>query len=139
MEFSTARNKWFSVLKSRLTSRVHHGIVPKYYSYDPRLTQIVHARLRMRSSSLNEHLYAKNSIDNSTCLCGEIESTYYHLFKCPKYTRQRNILFRKLFQLLNIRPSENLLLFGTPDHNIDSNIIVFTTVHQYISQSKRFS
>jgi hypothetical protein len=31
--------------------------VPKYYYYGPRLTQILHARLRMRSSSLNEHLY----------------------------------------------------------------------------------
>ena len=128
-----------SILKSRLTSRFHHDIVPKYYYYGPRLTQILHARLRMRSSSLNEHLYIKNIIDNPNCLCGEIESTYHYLFKCPKYTRQRNILFRKLFQLLNIRPSENLLLFGSPNHNIDSNIIVFTTVHQYISQSKRFS
>jgi len=84
----------------------------------------------MRSSSLNEHLYIKNIIDNPNCLCGEIESTYHYLFKCPKYTRQRNSLFR---------PSADLLLFGSPDIDIDSNIIVFTTVHKYISQSKRFS
>ena len=93
----------------------------------------------MRSSSLNEHLYIKNIINNPKCLCGEIESTYHYSFKCPKYTRQRNSLFRKLFQLLNIRPSENLLLFGSPDLDIDSNIIVFATVHKYISQSKQFS
>jgi hypothetical protein len=97
------------------------------------------AHLRMRSSSLNEHLYIKNIIDNPNCLCGEIESTYHYLFKCPKYTRQRSSLFRKLFQLLNIRPSENLLLFGSPDLDIDSNIIVFMTVHEFISQSKQFS
>ena len=48
-----------SILKSILTSRVHHDIVPKYYYYGPRLTQILHARLRMRSNSLNEHLYIK--------------------------------------------------------------------------------
>jgi hypothetical protein len=48
-----------SILKSRLTSRVHHDKVPKYYYYGPRLTHILHARLRMRSSSLNEHLYIK--------------------------------------------------------------------------------
>jgi hypothetical protein len=59
MELSTARNKRLSILKSRLTSRVHHDILPKYYYYGPRLTQISHARLRMRSSSLNEPLYAK--------------------------------------------------------------------------------
>jgi hypothetical protein len=52
MEFSTARNKRLSILKSRLTSRVHYDILPKYYYYGPRLTQISHARLRMRSSSL---------------------------------------------------------------------------------------
>ena len=62
MEFSTARNKRLSILKSKLTSRVHHGIVPKYYYYGPRLTQIVHARLRMRRSSLSEHVYAKTII-----------------------------------------------------------------------------
>ena len=83
----------------------------------------------MISSSLNEHLYGKNSIDNSNCLCGVIESTYHNLFKCPNYTRQRNIFFRKLFQLLNIRPSEHLLLFCSPDLDIDSNIFVFTTIY----------
>ena len=58
-----------SILKSILTSRVHHDIVPKYYYYGPRLTQILHARLRMRSNSLNEHLYIKDIIDNPNCLC----------------------------------------------------------------------
>ena len=53
MEFPTARNKRLnSILKSKLTSRVHHDIVPKYYYYGPRLTQILHVHLRMRSSSL---------------------------------------------------------------------------------------
>ena len=92
----------------------------------------------MRSSSLNEHLYLKRIIDSPNCLSGEIESTHLYLFKCPKYTRQRNSLFRTLLQLLNNQPSENLLLFGSSDLDIDSNTIVFTTVHIYISQSKRF-
>ena len=111
-----------SILKFRLTSRDDHDNVPKYYYYGPRLTQILHARLRMRSSSLNEHLYIKNIIDSPNCFCGEIESTHHYLFKCPKYTRQRNSLFRNLFQLLNIQPSEDLLLFGSPDLDINSNI-----------------
>ena len=130
----------FTILKSRLTSRVDHDNVPKYYYYGPRLTQILHDRPRMKSSFLNEHLYIKkNIIENPNCLCGEIEYTYHYLFKCPKYTRQRNSPVRKLFQLLNIQPSEDLLLFGSPNLAIDSNIIVFTTVHTYITQSKRFS
>jgi hypothetical protein len=48
-----------NILKSRLTSRVDHDNVPKYYYYGPKLTQILHARLRMKSNSLNEHLYVK--------------------------------------------------------------------------------
>jgi hypothetical protein len=72
-----------SILKYRLTSRVDHDNVPKYYNYGPRLTQILHARLRMRSNSLNEHLYIKNIIDSVNCFCGEIESTHHYLFKCP--------------------------------------------------------
>jgi hypothetical protein len=59
-----------SILKSRLTSRVDHDNVPKYYYDGPRLTQILHARLRMRSSSLNQHLYIKNIIDSPNCFCG---------------------------------------------------------------------
>jgi hypothetical protein len=87
---------------------------------------------------LFEHLYTKNIIDSPNCLCGEIESTHHYLFTCPIYTRQQNSLFRKLLQLLNIRPSENLLLFGSPDLDIDSNTILFMTVHKYISQRKPF-
>jgi hypothetical protein len=88
---------------------------------------------------MNICIYNKNIIDNPNCLCREIESTYHYLFKCPKYTRQRNSLYRNLFQLPNIRPSVDLLLLGRPDLDIDSNITVFTTVHTYISQSIRFS
>ena len=81
----------------------------------------------MRNSSLNEHLYIKNIIDSPNCFCGEIESTHHYLFKCLKYTRQRNSLFRNLFQLLNIQPSEDLLLFGSPDLDINSNISFYNS------------
>jgi hypothetical protein len=49
---------------------------------------------------INEHMYIKNINDNPNCLCGEIESTYHYLVKCPKYTRQRNSLFQNLFIII---------------------------------------
>jgi hypothetical protein len=79
-----------STLKYILTSRVDHDKIPKYYYYGPRLTQILHARLRMRSSSLNEHLYIKNIIDSPNCFCGEIEPTHHYLFNV------RNILVNEI-------------------------------------------
>jgi hypothetical protein len=64
---------------------------------------------------------SRSGLPNNSKFSEGLESTHHYLFKCPKYTRQRNSLFRKLLQLLNIRPSENLLLFGSPDLDIDSN------------------
>ena len=79
-----------SILKSRLTSRVDHDNVPKYYYYGPRLTQILHARLRMRSSSLNEHLYIKNIIDSPNVF---VEVLNLHIII---YSNIRNILIKEI-------------------------------------------
>jgi hypothetical protein len=40
-----------------------------------RLGQIVYTRLRMNSSSLNEHLFIRNLVDSPNCACGQVEST----------------------------------------------------------------
>ena len=79
-----------SILKSRLTSRDDHDNVPKYYYYGSRLTQILHARLRMRSSSLNEHLHTKNIIDSPNCF---VERLNLHLIN---YLNVRNILVNEI-------------------------------------------
>jgi hypothetical protein len=79
-----------SILKSRLTSRVDHDNVPKYYYYGPRLTQILHAHLRMRSSSLNEHLYLKKIIDSPNWF---VEILNLHIFI---YLNVRNILVNEI-------------------------------------------
>ena len=55
----------------------------------------------MRSSSLSEHLYAKNIIDNPNCLCGEMESTYHYVFKCPKNSQKTQIHHVNLYPECN--------------------------------------
>jgi hypothetical protein len=61
-----------------------------------------------------------------------VQTSNIYLNNILYYLDLNIFLFRKLLQLLNIRPSENLLLFGSPDLDIDSNTIAFTTVHKYI-------
>jgi hypothetical protein len=62
---------------------------PLYYYADSRLVQILHSRLRMQCSSLNQHLYRKNVVGSPNCICGLAESTTHYLFPCPRYTVQR--------------------------------------------------
>ena len=50
----------------------------KFYFIGKRLGQIYHARLRTNCSSLNQHLFSKNLIDNPLCICGSVEDTYHY-------------------------------------------------------------
>ena len=44
------------------------------------IRKIMHARLRNRCSSLNDHLYLKNVVDSPLCRCGAVESTKHFIF-----------------------------------------------------------
>ena len=61
--------------------------VPKYYNHGNRRSQVLHARLRLNCSSLNEHLFNKNLVASNRCTCGQIESTSHYILhyvpKCP--------------------------------------------------------
>jgi hypothetical protein len=72
-------------LKSNISSK------PFYYYTGSRLGQILHSRLRMQCSSLNQHLYRKNIVDSPNCICGLTESTTHYLFHCLRYTAQRQM------------------------------------------------
>ena len=65
-------------LKSNISSK------PFYYYTGSRLGQILHSRLRMQCSSLNQHLYRKNIVDSPNCVCGLTESTTHYLFHYPR-------------------------------------------------------
>ena len=43
------------------------------------LGKILHTRLRMNNSSLNEHLFIRNLMDSPNCACGQVESTSHFL------------------------------------------------------------
>lgn len=69
--------------------------IPKYFEnvQTTREGQIYHTRLRLQCSSLNQHLYSKNIVDNPLCSCGLIEDSTHYLLACPQYRtiRQRYI------------------------------------------------
>ena len=58
----------------------------RLYHIGSRNEQILMTILRMQCSNLNGHLYSRNIIDNSSCLCGFInEGVFNDIFACPMY------------------------------------------------------
>ena len=111
--------------------------LPKYYYFGERKLQILHTRLRLNCSSLNSDLFSKNMVNSPLCTCGSVENAEHFLLKCHKYDNFRNILFTSLPLLPNL--TLNILLCGDINVSYETNILIFETVHTYITNSRRFT
>jgi hypothetical protein len=118
-------------LKSNISSK------PFYYYTGSRLGQILHSRLRMQCSSLNQHLYRKNIVDSPNCICGLTESTTHYLFHCPRYTAQRQMYINSINVPINL--ATEILLFGSPKLAPNQNVELFLAVQKCVIRSKRFT
>ena len=113
-------------LKSNISSK------PFYYYTG----QILHSRLRMQFSSLNQHLYQKNIVDSPNCICGLTESTTHYLFHSPRYTAQRQMYITSINVPINL--TTEILLFGSPKLAPNQNVELFLAVQKFVIRSKRF-
>ena len=110
--------------------------VPKYYNTGNRFLQIQHTRLRTGCSSLNQHLFSKNIVENPLCVCGSIESTNYYLFDCLRYQHIRTSMINCVS--LYCTPSLNVLLSGDSRLDNHTNERIFLAVQRFIDESRRF-
>ena len=88
LPFDIRSSTSLGIFKKRIQNQ--NDKCPVYYYIGSRMGQILHARLRMSCSSLNEHLFVRNLVDSPNCICGNIESTTHFLFNCNRYTDLRN-------------------------------------------------
>ena len=109
---------------------------PVFYYVGSRMGQILHCRLRMNCSSLNEHLFLRNLVDSPNCSCGYVESTSHFLFHCSKYRELRDETISSINCPVAI--DTNLLLYGSNMLDDEQNINIFLTVQKFILKSKRF-
>ena len=123
-----------SAFKTSLTNR--HIKIPKYFPYGNRLEQIMHTRLRTECSAFYYYLYRRNLIPSPKCVCGAIENNNHYLLRCPRYNDIRDEMINTVLRNTNV--TAETLLQG--NSNLSQNIIqeIFTAVHKYIRQSKRF-
>ena len=109
--------------------------IPSFFHTGSRQDQILHAWLRMKCSSLKEHLYLKNIEPSPLCTCGEVESTSHYLLYCRKYDQERHSLFTSL----NMQPPLSVLLYGDKNCSLQYNEHLFISVQKFIMQTSRFS
>ena len=128
-------SKSLSIFKNRIKNRIrkYHSL----YYIGTRMGQILHARLRMNSSSLNEHLFNRNLVYSPNCQCGHVESTSHYLLFCNKYTNLRNEFIFTINYHIPI--DVKLLLFGSENLSEDENKDIFLKVQKFILKSKRFT
>ena len=83
----------------------------RYYLYGCRVLNVLHTRLRYRSSNLNADLFRVNLINDPGCVCGWVIEDAIHFFlECCLYVEAREQLTNNL-QFLDSLLIETLL-FG---------------------------
>lgn len=111
---------------------------PPHFNVGSRLGNILHTRLRRRSSSLKCDLFRCNLIDTCYCDCGKfIESADHYFLVCSLYTAHRNVLFIGMREL-DIEITIENILFGNIDFDYEKNSRLFLLVQKFILDSKRF-
>ena len=110
----------------------------KCYYTGTRRGQIQHARLRLKCSDLNDDLYNKNLVVSPACTCGDPHETADHYFHdCTNYRQERTTLHHEIYRHCPI--TTDLLLFGNPDADDDTNTDIFDKVQKFILQTNRFN
>ncbi|MEW8548206.1 MAG: reverse transcriptase family protein [Candidatus Thiodiazotropha sp.] len=117
--------------------RIPMTISPRYFDTIQlsRKGQILHARIRLECSSLNQHLFKKNLVSSPLCSCGQPETSSHFLLFCTNY----NLLRQRYLSVLPHRLSLSLLLNGDPNEPEVVNNIIFKHVQLYILSTKRFA
>ena len=110
--------------------------IPLRYYTGNRKEQLIHCKMRLGMSDLNQDMVNRHIALNPSCKCGHnSENSQHYLLHCPIYRDSR------AQTILTLPPDHcrlNILLMGSDSLSQAENIIIFQTVHQFIQISHRF-
>ena len=112
--------------------------VPKLYYSENRSTEIIHCKIRLEISDLNNHLFRRFLRIDSKCDCGfRNENSKHYFFDCPRHTEARMLTLQTIPNFATLRLES--LTHGDNSKTSEENILVFDKVQQFITLSKRFN
>ena len=139
LPFEIRNSESLAIFKSKLYKRFPQPRVnAKLYNSGNRFLSILHTRLRLGSSQLNSHLYKIGLKPTPNCRCGALyEDVWHYIFACPLYTAERSTLHSLISQYSSF--SIQTVLYGSEKCTFQENILIFSAVQNYISQTSRFA
>jgi hypothetical protein len=110
--------------------------VPPYYYFGERKQQIIHCRLRIEMSNLNNDMFNRHLQTHRACSCGHPRETAEHyLLHCSNYANVRKTTISTLPPNWTDKIT---LMYGNPLIRFLDNQTIFKCVHQFIKESERF-
>ena len=110
-------------------------IIESYYFFGNSKSQILHARLRLRCSSLGSDLYRNHLSNSDTCMyCSCPETAEHYLLHCRKFYNERTLTIHEI----NVATNVDTLLKECPMYDDITNRDIFSAVQEYIRLTKRF-
>ena len=138
LPLDTRNSPTLSQFKSKLTRKPctlvkHQSLL----NLGKRYLAILHARLRMGRSQLNDHLYKIGIKDSPLCSCGQgVDDVWHYIFMCPLFVIHRNCLHAVI---INLAPFNiHTVLYGSEHCNLESNKLIFLAVQKFIEKTGRF-
>ena len=110
--------------------------VPLIYYAGKRKEQIIHCKLRIGMSDLNQDKVNRHIADDPLCACGKSrENAKHYLLQCLQYEHIRT---HSINTLPIIHRNINTLLNGNPHLTEIENNNIVRVVHKFITDSSRF-
>ena len=118
---------------------------PAYFTVGSKLGNILHTRLRLGASQLNDHLYKYQITDSPSCSCGYPSETIEHfILFCTLHSNTRKTLIKNISAILNNNfeawPKQcqlNLLINGQGLDDASGREVAYC-FQKYLIDSKRF-
>ena len=111
--------------------------VPPYFYLGNRNEQIIHCKMRLGMSDLQDDLFNRHLSDRKNCECGATKETALHyLLHCPQHTHIRHTT---IFNLPPIARQIRILLNGSSTYSQAFNNFIFSLVHEFIEETNRFA
>ena len=114
--------------------------VPSYYLGGDRNAEIIHCKLRLEISDLQDDLVKRHLAEYSTCRCGyHCENAHHYLFDCPLFDDARSTTLHNIVPIDHRDYTLDSLLYGNPSRSPVENMQLFEHVKKYINKSNRFT